>query len=306
MFEKYNDYIRYFVSKLAYFMRVANTFMEDVIPAYLDVDSWITEKRETIANELREFLKGGDFESRILNILPVICTSRRYEEFVIYVFDKDVCYTFMRYNPKLDEVCVYGTCVWLGEEPIAEYMFVSDTETRVYAGFPAFPELNIFITSLHTEKELRDYIWQLFKKAGIYELFEGIHDTFKPCYGITNNAKNLFNEKLDVELMTIDTRDFLGYVTDSMHKAKLHDFGSIIGPDFTFELLEMYYMTKGGYLYVKLVDGSERYTFVSSYHLGYKFKPIDLVKLLDLAISALVYYSIIISKVHENYRGKVT
>lgn len=304
MSEEYGDFIKYFTLKLADLLVVTNSFAEVFMPFYYEVSNWFIKKEKEVATELKRVIPVGGVKSRILSMFPVICTWFP-AELIMYIFEPNKCNVVVGYDVVLDVIRIYGLCGDIGSELLTfgGYRFI-DRDVSVYR--TELPELGLFVASLHTERKLRDLIWPIFEKVGFDELFKGINITFKPTYGITENARLYLDGRLDVEFTFSKAYDFFVDVTNEVHRAELHDFGKIIGEKHLLEFVEINYVNMGGCLKVRLSNDAAYNTYVQLYSTSYyderKFKPIDLIRLLDLMTTALVYYSIIIAKMYENYR----
>ena len=136
---------------------------------------------------------------------------------------------------------------------------------------------------------------------------DGITMTFAPAYGLTKYAYKHFNGRLDVKLSLPERDNVCRYLNNALRKMEVYNFDKYLGKQ---RYIDEVFIAE--HIFYRYVDGGWRVEYIDlglcqeKDYIGiltsdfYEMKPIDLVRLIDLAISGMMYYYIVLNDVYKN------
>lgn len=294
---------KYYVYRLVDLLKITQSFLDDVNRLRLKVYDWLSylhgEERWEIVEEITGFesvkvkhmVPIVDIYSDGLNIgiidewMEVIFETT---EFTLFMSSKVPSSTFTR-------ICGFSTT-----------LYDISKEDEVGYAYGEVPEVYLYILSLHTDEEFRKAINDVYKRLGILWIFEGVNERFRPAYGLTESVKNSDLGR-DFLIDLTSPNDVLRY-DDLVRKYmrdvyKLHEFEK-----HGIENMRWIDVSYDGKYYCISYSITKRWG-VSSYirvEEKYPFRPIYLIKTIDLVVSSLMYYMYVFSKIYRNITGVST
>lgn len=302
--ERYKDYLDFFLVKTIDLLNVVDSYMDSVTGVLKYLHSWFNNilgkvgRRKIINRILEDLLYSEEVLIDLHNILPIAYfyySNNPRGVAMDFVHNK----IELKYDKDLDGL--YLVCGFVGD---------------LYSNGDAspntmLPEVLLYILSLHSDKSTSDIIKSIFEDVGIIDVFDGITITFTPVYGLTEHIYKHFNGKLDVELTFTERNNICIYLSDALKKMEVYNFDKYLGKqrciEEAFFAEHIFYEYRVGswrteYIELNLCQEKDYISIFTSDF--YEMRPIDLVRLIDLAISGMAYYYIVLGKIYENVLRK--
>ena len=292
--ERYKDYLDFFIMKTIDFLKVADHYIRDVGDILEYLDSWFLN---TLGESGRKEIVDRIIKDVLRLKLSAYINLRGITPIIIFYYPPIPMY--MSINFIHNKILIMRDGLYLINEHIIDVYINGQAPSDLM-----LPEVLLYILSLHSDKSTSDVIKSIFEDVGIMDVFDGITMTFTPAYGLTEHTYKYFNSKLDVKLSFSERDDVCSYLNNSLWRLKVYDFDKYLGTQRVLEGVyvseqPLYEDTTGGYresIGLYLFNNATSITITPTY----EFKPIDLVRLIDLATSGMMYYYIVLSKVYEN------
>ena len=281
---------KYYVYRLVDLLKITQSFLDDVNRLRLKVYDWLSYLHGEERWEIVEEITG--FESvKVKHMVPIVDVYS--DGLNIGIIDDWMYMMFEMTEDSLHmstKVCNFSTTL---------YNIYKEGEVA----YGDIPEVYLYILSLHTDEEFRKAINDVYKRLGILWIFEGVNERFRPAYGLTESVKNSDLGR-DFLIDLTSPNDVLRY-DDLIRKYmrdvyKLHEFEK-----HGIENMRWIDVSYDGKYYCISYSITKRWG-VSSYisvEEKYPFRPIYLIKTIDLVVSSLMYYMYVFSKMYNNITG---